>query len=157
MPTEGSGLAWEAEAQAMLLERWQRYWSWLFYGLLLVATVIAVADVDSDRWRGVIVVLALALALWYRQAVPGSGDVAQGGGSHALVTWAVGAALWSSLLVLHGVFALLMFSAYHLACSTPLPVRRALPGIVAVSVTLIAAESARQGASTRSNSSSTAR
>ena len=23
----------------MLLERWQRYWSWLFYGLLLLALV----------------------------------------------------------------------------------------------------------------------
>jgi signal transduction histidine kinase len=129
----------------MLLERWQRYWSWLFYGLLLIATVIAVADVDSDRRRGVIVVLALALALWYRQAAPGSVDFAQRGGVHALGTSAVGAALWASLLVLHGVFALLMFSAYHLACSTPLPVRRALPGIVAVSAILIATESVRQG------------
>lgn len=127
----------------MLLERWQRYWGWLFYGLLLVATVIAVADIDSDGRRGVIAVLALALALWYRQAVPGSGGFARGGGVHAPVTWAVGAALWASLLVLHGVFALLMFSAYHLACSTPLPVRRALPGIVTVSAILVASESIR--------------
>jgi signal transduction histidine kinase len=37
-----------------------------------------------------------------------------------------------------------MFSAYHLACATPLPVRRALPGIVAVSAILVATESVRQ-------------
>ncbi|MGH3032634.1 MAG: sensor histidine kinase, partial [Gaiellaceae bacterium] len=133
------------EAKAMLLERWQRYWSWLFYGLLLVATAISVADGDSDGRRGAIVVLALAIGVWYWQAVAGSGGFAQGGGLQVLVTWAVGAALWASLLVLHGVFALLMFSAYHLACSTPLPVRRALPGIVAVSAILVATESVRQG------------
>ena len=52
------------EAKAMLLERWQRYWSWLFYGLLLVATAIAVADGDSDGRRGAIVVLALALGVF---------------------------------------------------------------------------------------------
>ena len=128
----------------MLLERWQRYWSWLFYGVLLVATAIAVADVDSDGRRGVIVVLVLALALLYRQAAARSGGIARGG-APALVTSAVGAALWASLLVLHGVFALLMFSAYHLACSTPLPIRRALPGIVAVSAILVATDSIRHG------------
>jgi DNA-binding NarL/FixJ family response regulator len=63
----------------------------------------------------------------------------------SLGAWAVGAALWASLLVLHGLFALLMFSAYHLACSTPMPVLRALPGIAAVSAILVATESVRQG------------
>ena len=43
----------------MLLERWQRYWSWLFYGLLVVSTGVAVIDVDGDR-RAVIVALAAA-------------------------------------------------------------------------------------------------
>jgi signal transduction histidine kinase len=128
----------------MLLERWQRYWSWLFYGLLVVATGVAVADVDSDR-RAAIVVLAAALGAWYWQAVARSGRFAQGGGLRALGAWAVAAALWASLLVLHGLFALLMFSAYHLACSTPMPVRRALPGIAAVSAILVATESVRQG------------
>ena len=127
----------------MLLERWQRYWSWLFYGLLLVATGVAVADVGSDRRRGAIVVLAVALGVWYRQAR--AGRLAYGGRSRALGGWAVGGALWASLLVLQGVFALLMFSAYHLACATPLPVRRALPGIVAVSAILVATQSVRRG------------
>ena len=131
------------EAKAMLLERWQRYWSWLFYGLLLVATGVAAADVDSERRRGAIVVLAVALGVWYWQAT--ADRFAPGGRSRALGSWAVGVALWASLLVLEGVFALLMFSAYHLACSTPLPVRRALPGIVAVSAILVATESVRQG------------
>ena len=130
------------EAKAMLLERWQRYWSWLFYGLLLVATGVAVADIDSDRRRAAIVVLAVALGVWYWHAT--AGRIARGGRSRALATAAVGAALWVSLLVLEGVFALLMFSAYHLACSRPLPVRRALPGIVAVSAILVATESVRQ-------------
>jgi signal transduction histidine kinase len=131
------------EAKAMLLERWQRYWSWLFYGLLLVATGVAVADIDSDRRRAAIVVLAVALGVWYWHAT--AGRIARGGRSRALATAAVGAALWVSLLVLEGVFALLMFSAYHLACSRPLPVRRALPGIVAVSALLVATDSVRQG------------
>jgi signal transduction histidine kinase len=133
------------EAKSVLLDRWQRYWSWLFYGLLLLATGLAVADVDSDRRRVAIVVLAAGLAVSYWRAVARSGRFAQGGGLHALVTWAVAATLWASLLVLHGLFALLMFSAYHLACSTPMPVRRALPGIAAVSVILVATESVRQG------------
>jgi signal transduction histidine kinase len=127
----------------MLLERWQRYWSWLFYGLLLVATGVAVADVNSDRRRGAIIVLAVALGVWYWQAR--AGRFPHGSRSRAFGAWAVGAALWASLLVLHGVFALLMFSAYHLACATPLPVRRAVPGIVAVSALLVVADSVRQG------------
>ena len=128
----------------MLLERWQRYWSWLFYGLLVVATGVAVADVDNDR-RAAIVVLAAALGAWYWQAVVRSARFALGGGLRAVGAWAVAAGLWASLLVLHGLFALLMFSAYHLACSTPMPVRRALPGIAAVSAILVATESVRQG------------
>jgi signal transduction histidine kinase len=129
----------------MLLERWQRYWSWLFYGLLLVAMVIAVVDEGGDGRRGAVVVLALALAVWYRQAVARLSGVARDGGVNALVTWAVGAGLWSSLLLLHGVFALLMFNGYHLVCSTPMPVRRALPGLAAVSVILVTTESVRGG------------
>jgi signal transduction histidine kinase len=129
----------------MLLERWQRYWSWLFYGLLVVATGVAVADVDSDRRRAAIVVLAAALGVWYWQAVARSGHFAADSSLRALGAWAVAAALWGSLLILHGLFALLMFNAYHLACSTPMPVRRALPGIATVSVILVATESVRQG------------
>src|ERR671918_802723 len=92
----------------MVLERWQKYWSWLFYGLLVVSTAIAV-------------------------------------GARALVAWAVAVALWTSLLLLHGVFAILMFNAYHLACSSPMPVRRALPGIAAVSAIVLTTASLRQG------------
>jgi len=35
----------------MLLERWQKYWSWLFYGLLVLSTAVAVTDAESDRRR----------------------------------------------------------------------------------------------------------
>jgi signal transduction histidine kinase len=129
----------------MLLERWQTYWSWLFYGLLLLATTVAVIDADSDRRRVVIVALGAALALWYWQAVARHGRFVVGSGLRALVAGVVAAGLWASLLVLHGLFVLLMFSAYHLACSTPMPVRRALPGIAAVGAILVTTESVRQG------------
>jgi len=129
----------------VLLERWQTYWSWLFYGLLVVATGIAVVDVESDDRRVAIVVLAAGLALWYWHAVVRSRGVALGAGRRALVSLAVGAALWASLLVLHWLFLLLMFSAYHLACSGPVPARRALPRIAAVSAVVVVAESVREG------------
>jgi signal transduction histidine kinase len=129
----------------MLLERWQRYWSWLFYGLLLVSTGVAAIDVDGDRRRAVVVVLGAALAVWYWQAVVRPGRVALGRGARGFLVAALGAGIWASLLVLHGLFALLMFSAYHLACSMPKPVRRALPRIAAVSAILVATESVRRG------------
>jgi signal transduction histidine kinase len=129
----------------VLLERWQTYWSWLFYGLLVGATAIAVAEVDGDDRRVAIVVLAAGLALWYWHAVVRSRGVALEAGRRAFVSLAVAAALWASLLALHWLFVLLMFSAYHLACSAPVPARRALPRIAAVSAIVVVAESAREG------------
>ena len=105
----------------MLLERWQRYWSWLFYGLLLVSTGVAAVDVDGDRRRAVVVVLGAALAVWYWQAVVRPGRVALGRGARGFLVAALGAGIWASLLVLHGLFALLMFSAYLLAYGATLP------------------------------------
>ena len=128
----------------MVLERWQTYWSWLFYGLLVVATAIAASGVDDDWRRVVAVLLAAALALWHAQVVR-SGQLSIDTGARALVGWALGAALWTALLLLHGVFAILMFNAYHLACSKPMPVRRALPGIAAVSAIVLTTASLRQG------------
>src|SRR5918996_5055104 len=64
----------------MLPERWQTYWSRLFYGLLVVATALAVGDVDADDRRVAIVVLAAGLALWYWHAVVRSRGVAPGAG-----------------------------------------------------------------------------
>ena len=115
------------------------------YGLLVVATALAVGDVDADDRRVAIVVLAAGLALWYWHAVVRSRGVAPGAGRGALVSLAVAAALWASLLVLHWLFVLLMFSAFHLACSAPVPARRALPRIAAVSAIVVVAESVREG------------
>jgi signal transduction histidine kinase len=129
----------------MLLERWQRYWSWLFYGLLLVATGVALADVDSAWQRVAVVVLAAGLATWYWQAVVRHGRLAVGAGSAALIGLGVAAALWASLLLLHWLFLLLMFSAYALACATPVPMRRALPGIAAVSAIVVVTDAVRRG------------
>jgi len=67
----------------MLLERWQKYWSWLFYGLLALSTAVAVLDADGDRRRVVIVVLAAALAVWYWQAVARHGRFVVGSGLRA--------------------------------------------------------------------------
>jgi signal transduction histidine kinase len=128
----------------VLLERWQTYWSWLFYGLLLVATGVAVADVESNDRRVAIVVLAAGLAIWYFHAVVRDGPLA-GARLRAFLSLAVGVSLWASLLVLHWLFLLLMFSAYSLACATPVPVRRALPGIAAVSAIVVVTDSVRRG------------
>jgi signal transduction histidine kinase len=144
MPAEGDGLG-SKEVPTVLLERWQTYWSWLFYGLLLLATGVAVADVESDDRRVAIVVLAAGLAVWYWQAVVRDGRLALGAGSGAFLSVAVAAALWASLLLLHWLFLLLLFSAYHLACSAPAPVRRALPRIAAVSAIVVVTESVRRG------------
>ncbi|HYX89839.1 MAG TPA: histidine kinase, partial [Gaiellaceae bacterium] len=130
----------------MLLERWQTYWSWLFYGLLLIATGVAVADVGSDDRRVAIVVIAASLGAWYWHAVVRDGRLSAAGRSRRVVSFTVAAGLWASLLLLHWLFVLLMFSAYHLACSGPLPVRRALPRIAAVSAIVVAAESVRREA-----------
>ena len=130
----------------MLLERWQTYWSWLFYGLLLIATGVAVADVGSDDRRVAIVVIAASLGAWYWHAVVRDGRLSAAGRSRTVVSFTVAAGLWASLLLLHWLFVLLMFSAYHLACSGPLPVRRALPRIAAVSAIVVAAESVRREA-----------
>jgi signal transduction histidine kinase len=128
----------------VLLERLQMYWSWLFYGLLLVSTGVAVAEAESDDRRVAIVVLAAGLAVWYWHAVVREGRLVRGG-PRAFLSLAVAAALWGALLVLHWIFLLLMFSAYHLACSAPAPVRRALPRIAAVSAIVMVAESVRRG------------
>lgn len=128
----------------MLLERLEMYWSWLFYGLLLVSTGVAVAEAESDDRRVAIVVLAAGLAVWYWHAVVREGRLVRGG-PRAFLSLAVAAALWGALLVLHWMFLLLMFSAYHLACSGPVPARRALPRIAAVSAIVVVAESVRRG------------
>lgn len=47
--------------------------------------------------------------------------------------------------MLHWIFQLLMFSAYHLACSAPAPFRRAVARLAAVSVLVVATSSARAG------------
>lgn len=127
-----------------MLERWQTYWKWLFYGLLVVSTSLAVADVGSIQRRAAIVALAAGLAGWYWWAVVrGRLRVEMSWG--ALASLAVAAGLWVSLLFLHPLFQLLVFSGYHVACSTPAPLRRAVPGIAVVSALVVATDSVRQG------------
>ncbi|MGH3093115.1 MAG: sensor histidine kinase [Gaiellaceae bacterium] len=130
--------------EAVLLERWQTYWNWLFYGLLAVSTGVAAADVGGVGRRVAIVGLATGLAVWYWRAVAREGRFRLGAGS-ALPSLLVAAALWVPLLLLHWLFQLLMFSAYYLACSAPVPARRAIPAIAVVSAIVVATESARRG------------
>jgi len=127
-----------------MLDRWQRYWSALFFVLLAASTGVAVADLDSGVRRGAVLAVAAGLALWYWHEVVRTGR-ALGGRAAALPSLAAAAALWAPLLVLHWAFQLLMFSAYHLACSAPAPTRRAVPGIATVSALVVAADSVRAG------------
>jgi signal transduction histidine kinase len=128
-----------------VLERWQTHWNVLFYGLLAVSTGVAAADVDGDGRRAVVVVLATGLAGWHWRVVVSGARGGAGMRSRGLSSLAVGAALWTPLLLLHGVFQLLMFSAYHLACSAPVPLRRALPAIATVSALVVATDAVRHG------------
>jgi signal transduction histidine kinase len=129
----------------MVLERWQTLWDVLFYGLLAVSTGVAAADVDGEGRRAAIVVLAAGLAGWYWQVVVRGDRFGAGARARALSSLAVGAALWTPLLLLNGVFQLLMFNAYHLACSAPVPLRRALPAIAAVSALVVATDAVPHG------------
>ena len=127
-----------------MLTRWQRYWSALFFVLLALSAGVAVADLDSGARRGAVLALVAGLALWYWHEVIRTGR-ALSGRVAALPSVAAAAALWASLLVLHPIFQLLMFSAYHLACSGPAPMRRAVPRIAIVSAVLVATTSVREG------------
>jgi signal transduction histidine kinase len=127
-----------------MLGRWQRYWSALFFVLLAASAGLAAAGPGSGVRRGVALALAAGLAAWYWHEVIRTGR-ALAGRAAALPSLAVAAVLWAPLLVLHWAFQLLMFSAYHLACSAPAPFRRAAAGIAAVSVLVVATQWARGG------------
>ncbi len=127
-----------------MLKRWQTYWSLLFFVLLAASAGVAVAGLDSGVRRGAVLALAAGLALWYWHEVVRTGRALSGRAAD-LPSLAVAAALWAPLLVLHWVFQLLMFSAYHLACSAPAPARRAVPGIAVVSGLVVATASVRAG------------
>lgn len=129
-----------------MLERWQTLWSWLFYVLLAGSTGFAVVEVDNLERRAAMVALAAGLAIWYWRAVIRGGRVTAGASrAAALPSLVVAAALWAPLLLLHSLFQLLVLSAYHLVCSTPAPLRRAVPGIAAVGALVVATDSVRQG------------
>jgi len=127
-----------------VLERWQRYWSWLFFVLLAISTGVAVAGIDSHARRAATLALAAALGLWYWHEVVRTGR-ALSGRAGALPSLIVGVALWAPLLILHPIFQLLSLSAYQLACSAPVPVRRAIPRIAVVSALGVATAWARVG------------
>jgi signal transduction histidine kinase len=128
----------------LVLERWQRYWSWLFFVLLAVSASAAVARLDSDERRAATLVLAASLGLWYWHEVVRTGR-ALGGRAGALPSLVAGVALWAPLLILHSAFQLLMVSGYQLACSAPGPVRGAVPRIAVVSALEVATAWARAG------------
>jgi signal transduction histidine kinase len=130
--------------EGAVLNRWQRYWSALFFVLLAVSAGVAVAGLASGPRRGAVLVLSGCLALWYWHEVIRTGR-ALSGRVAALPGLAAAAALWAPLLVLHPIFQLLIFNAYHLACSAPAPMRRAVPRIAVVSAVVVATTSVRAG------------
>ncbi len=79
---------------------------------------MAAAGPGSGVRRGVTLALAAGLAAWYWHEVVRTGR-ALGGRAAMLPSLAVAAVLWAPLLVLHPIFQLLVFSAYHLACPGP--------------------------------------
>ena len=127
-----------------MFTRWQTYWTALFFVLLAVSAGIAVAGLGGGARRGAMLALAAGLGVWYWHEVVRTGR-ALGSGAAALPSLAIAAALWTPLLVLHWIFQLLMFSAYHLVCSAPAPPRRAIPRIAAVSTLVVVTVSARYG------------
>lgn len=127
-----------------MLDRWQTQRNWLFYALIAGSTAFAVADADTLERRAATIALAVGLAVWYWREVR-AGRVTDWTGRGALPSLAVAAALWVPLLLLHPLFQLLMVTAYHLVCSTPAPLRRAVPPIAAVGVLVVTTDSVRQG------------
>ena len=61
-----------------MLNRWQRYWSALFFVLLAVSAGVAVAGLDSGARRGAVLGLAAGLALWYWHEVIRTGRALSG-------------------------------------------------------------------------------
>src|SRR6516162_2707702 len=89
-----------ARAGGAVFNRWQTYWTALFFVLLAVSAGIAVAGLDGGVQRGVTLALAAGLGLWYWHEVVRTGR-ALGSGAAALPSLAIAAALWTPLLVLH--------------------------------------------------------
>jgi signal transduction histidine kinase len=127
-----------------VLERWQTYWNWLFFVLLAVSAGVAAAGPGGGARRAAPLVLAAGLGLWYWHEVVRTGR-ALSGRAGARASLAAAVALWAPLLVLNPIFQLLAFSGYQLACSGPVPVRRAVPRIAVVSALVVATAWARGG------------
>jgi signal transduction histidine kinase len=93
-------------------ERWAPAWHGVFYFVLGLASTLALAEeVSSWSRRGMIMAPALGLAAWYwfwavRRRVWNLGL------SQVVTYLAVAAALWVVLLLLHGAFLIVAFSAY---------------------------------------------
>lgn len=75
-----------------MLNRWQAYWSLLFFVLLAVSAGVAVAGLASDVRRGAALALAAGLGLWYWHEVIRTGR-ALSGRMTALPSLAAAAAL----------------------------------------------------------------
>ena len=118
-------------------ERWATAWHGVFFFVLGLASILALADQDtSSSRRGLIVAFALCLGGWYwwwaiRRRIWNLPI------SRVLAYLAGAAILWVLLLVQHGAFLIVAFSAYAQVLSF-LPSRRsAVRGAVALTVLLV--------------------
>lgn len=117
-------------------EKWAPAWHGMFFGLLGVASALALADPQTS-WarRAAIALLALTLAGWYWLWVVHRSiwdrPVLQ------VVAYLVGAAtLWVLLLLLHEVFFILAFSAYAQVFGFLPSPRSSIPGSVVLTALL---------------------
>jgi signal transduction histidine kinase len=121
-------------------ERWVPAWHGVFYGVLGLATVLALADPATSRSaRTAISALGLLLAGWYWLWVVERRiwtlPIRQ-----VLAYFAGAAALWLALVSLNEAFFLIAFSAYQQVLSYLPSPRSAIPGVVVLSGLLLAME-----------------
>jgi signal transduction histidine kinase len=118
-------------------ERWAPVWHGAFYFVLGLASTLALADeVSSWSRRGVILAPALGLAAWYwfwavRRRVWNLPL------SQVATYLAVAAVLWVVLLLLHGAFLIVAFSAYAQVLGFLPTTRSAVLGAVALTLLVL--------------------
>ena len=121
-------------------ERWVPAWHAVFYGVLGLATVLALAD-SATSWdgraaiSGLVVLLGGWYWLWVVRRRIWTLPILQ-----VLAYFAGAAALWLTLMSLHQAYFLIAFSAYQQVLSYLPSLRSAIPGVAVLSALLVAVE-----------------
>lgn len=134
------GTSRDRPASVHVWERWVPAWHAVFYGVLALAMVLALADAAAS-WAGRAAVTALGLLFgaWYWLWVVRL-RIWTLPMLHVLAYFAGAAALWLSLVSQNEAFLLIAFSAYQQVFSYLPSPRSAIPGVVILSGLLLAME-----------------